>query len=67
MLLCRFGVDTGRDGDGALYAARRWLSGRGHDARTGMGQGHRGRSQRAAQFPHYGRAGDAVVAVIVVG
>ena len=67
VFLSRFGVDLGRDGEGLLGAARRRALGQGQDAWALVGQGHGRRAGWAAQFPRARRAGDAVVAVLVVG
>lgn len=59
-------VDRRRHGDRALGAARRRVLGRGGHLRAGEVEHHRGLPQRAADLPHEGRAGDPVVAVVVV-
>jgi hypothetical protein len=66
IFLGSFGVDMGRHGDGLLPTAGRRVLGRGQDRGPLVGQRHRLRPQRAAQFAEHGRAGGAKVAVFVV-
>ena len=67
MFLPGLGRDLGSDGDGLLGAAGGRVVGRGEDLGPVPAQGHRGRAERAADLAGGGGAGDAVVAVGVVG
>ena len=59
--------DVRPDGEGLLGAAGRRVLRRGEDLRPGAVEGHGVRAERAAEFARGGGAGDAVVAVGVVG
>ena len=67
MFLPGLGRDAGPDGDGLLGAAGGRVLGRGEDLGPVPVQGHRLRAERAADLARGGGAGDAVVAVGVVG
>jgi hypothetical protein len=58
---------AGGDGDGLLGAAGGRVAGRGEDLGAVAGERHRFRAELAADFAHDCGAGDAVVAVGVVG
>src|SRR5262249_62122544 len=62
-----FRVHVRWDGEGLLCAAGPGILGRGEDLGPAAVQGHRRRPEGAADLARDGRAGDAVVAVLVVG